>query len=159
MSAIEPYRDRSLRIGDAERTSLSELLRSSVDRGYLTLEEYEKRVGVLMEAKTIGEAEEVLGDLPAYQQIIESQEPKLEPLGTPPWVKWLWFGVSIPIGINVGVWLILEATVGSIYFWPVWVLVPLLVVAGALTVAERTIMRPAEEKKRQERVQRKKYRR
>jgi hypothetical protein len=158
MSAIEPYRDRGMRIGDAERTSLSELLRSSVDRGYLTLEEYEKRVGVLMEAKTVGDADEVLGDLPPYQQIIESQRPRPEPLGTPAWVKWLWFGISIPIGINLGVWLILEATVGSIYFWPVWVLVPLLVVAGALTVAERVIMRPAEEKRREEMMRRKKFR-
>ncbi|HEU5128076.1 MAG TPA: DUF1707 domain-containing protein [Glycomyces sp.] len=157
MSALEPYGDRNLRIGDAERTKLSELLRSSIDKGYLSLEEYEKRVSVLMEAKTLGDAEEVLGDLPPYQAILEAQEP--DPLGTPPWVKWLWFGVSIPIGINLGVWLILLATVGPVYFWPVWVMVPLLVVAGALTVAERTIMRPAEEKRRQERLRRKRYRR
>lgn len=159
MSGLEPYRDRSMRIGDAERNTLSELLRSSVDKGYLTLEEYEKRVGVLMESKTVGEVEQVLGDLPSYQQLLESREPKLEPLGTPQWIKWLWFGISIPIGINIGVWLILAATVGSIYFWPVWVLVPLLVVAGALTVAERAIIRPAEEKRRQERMRRKKFRR
>ncbi|WP_026922793.1 DUF1707 SHOCT-like domain-containing protein [Glycomyces arizonensis] len=157
MSALERYGDRSLRIGDAERTALSELLRSSVDRGYLTLEEYEKRVGVLMEAKTLGDAEEVLDDLPTYQQILDANEP--DSLGTPPWVKWLWFGISIPIGINLGVWLILLGTVGPVYFWPVWVIVPLLVVAGSLTVAERTIMRPAEEKRRRERRQRQRYRR
>ncbi|GAB3646427.1 DUF1707 SHOCT-like domain-containing protein [Glycomyces tarimensis] len=159
MSSLERYGDREMRIGDAERTTLSELLRSSVDRGYLTLEEYEKRVGTLMEAKTVGEAELVLGDLPAYQAILEAQQPEPEPLSTPMWVKWVWFGVSIPIGINLGIWLILEATVGGIYFWPVWVLVPLLVVAGALTIGERTIIRPAEEQKRRERMQRKRYRR
>ena len=159
MSSLERYGDRSMRIGDAERTALSELLRASVDRGYLTLDEYEKRVGTLMEAKTIGDAEEVLSDLPAYQSILEAQQPELEPLGTPAWIKWLWFGISIPIGINLGVWLILAATVGPVYFWPVWVLVPLLVVAGALTIGERAIMRPAQEKERQERLKRKKYRR
>ena len=157
MSGLESYRDRSLRIGDAERTALSELLRTSVDRGYLSLEEYEKRVGVLMESKTLGEAEEVLDDLPPYQALVSSEA--VEPLGTATWVKWLWFGVSIPIGINLGVWLILLATIGPVYFWPVWVLVPLLVVAGALTAAERAIMRPAEERRRQERMRRKKYRR
>ncbi|WP_168801730.1 DUF1707 SHOCT-like domain-containing protein [Glycomyces buryatensis] len=148
MSALIPNGDRHMRIGDVERTALSELLRTSVDRGYLTLEEYEKRVGRILEAKTAGDVEDVLGDLPAYQAILEAEP--LEPLRTPDWVKWVWVGISIPIGINLGVWAILLATIGWVYFWPMWVMVPLLVVAGALTVAERAIIRPALEKKRRE---------
>ncbi|GAB3218849.1 DUF1707 domain-containing protein [Glycomyces halotolerans] len=155
MSSLERYRDRGTRIGDAERGALAELLRSSVDKGYLTLEEYEKRVESVMEAKTLGDAEVVLLDLPAYQAILDAGEPERSP--TPQWIKWLWFGVSIPIGINLGVWLFVMALTGgnTQYFWPIWVVMPLLVVAGALTVAERKIIRPTlDEKRRKQRERR-----
>ncbi|HEX2145317.1 MAG TPA: DUF1707 domain-containing protein [Glycomyces sp.] len=157
MSSLERFGDRELRIGNPERSALTELLRAAVDQGYIDLDEYEKRVDVLLAAKTVGDAEAVLADLPSYQRIIEAQEP--ETLGSPDWIKWLWFGISIPIGINLGVWLILQFTVGGIYFWPVWVVVPLLVVAFCLTGAERAIMRPAEERRRRERLRRKRNQR
>lgn len=153
MSSLERFGDRETRIGNPERNALTEILRSAVDQGYIDLDEYEKRVDVLMAAKTVGEVETVLQDLPAYQKILDAQEP--DKPGQPDWVKWLWFGISIPIGINLGVWLILFFTIGPVYFWPVWVMVPLLVVALCLTGAERMIMRPAEERKRQERLRRK----
>ncbi|MCD0447080.1 DUF1707 domain-containing protein [Glycomyces sp. A-F 0318] len=153
MSSLERFGDRDTRIGNPERTALTDLLRAAVDQGYIDLDEYEKRVDVLMAAKTVGDAEGVLADLPSYQKVLDAQEP--EKLGTPDWVKWLWFGFSIPIGINLGVWLVLFFTIGAVYFWPAWVIVPLVVVATALTFAERKIMRPAEERKRRERLRRK----
>ena len=150
MSALEWHGDRSTRIGDTDRTTLSELLRVSVDRGHLDLEEYEERVETLMAAKTVGDAEKVLFDLPAYQALLDEDEPDRSP--TPAWIKWLWFGVSIPIGINVGVWAFVWAlTDGNTqYFWPVWVVMPLLIVAGAVTLAERSIIRPGLDAKRRE---------
>lgn len=157
MSSLERFGDREMRVGNPERTALTEILRSAVDQGYIDLDEYEKRVDVLLAAKTVGDAEAVLVDLPAYQQILNAQEP--EKSETPDWIKWLWFGVSIPIGINLGVWLILFFTIGAVYFWPVWVAVPLIVVATALTVGERAIIRPAEERRRKERLRRKRNQR
>jgi len=157
MSSLERFGDREMRIGNPERSALTEILRASVDRGYIDLDEYEKRVDVLLAAKTVGDAEVVLSDLPAYQTVIESQEP--EKSGAPDWIKWLWFGISIPIGINLGVWLVLFFTIGAVYFWPAWVMVPLVVVATALTFAEAAIIRPAEEKKRRERLRRKRNQR
>ncbi|MEU6245867.1 DUF1707 domain-containing protein [Glycomyces sp. NPDC047010] len=157
MSSLERYGDRTMRIGNTERGALTEILRAAVDQGYIDLDEYEKRVDVLLAAQTVGDAEVVLADLPAYQRIIDAQEP--EKLGTPDWIKWLWFGFSIPIGINFGVWAVVEAlTEGSVYFWPIWVIVPLAVIGTALTAAERFIMRPAEERKRKERLRRKRNR-
>lgn len=153
MSSLERFGDRDMRVGNPERSALTEILRSAVDQGYIDLDEYEKRVDVLLAAKTVGDAEGVLADLPAYQKILDAHEP--EKLGSPDWVKWLWFGISIPIGINLGVWLILLFTIGAVYFWPAWVVAPLIVVATALTLAERTIIRPAEERKRRERLRRK----
>ncbi|THV31515.1 DUF1707 SHOCT-like domain-containing protein [Glycomyces paridis] len=157
MSSLERYGDRETRIGTPERTALTEILRAAVDQDYIDLDEYEKRVDVLLAAKTVGEAEVVLSDLPAYQKVLEAQEP--EPMGSPDWIKWLWFGISIPIGINLGVWLVLLFTIGAVYFWPAWVIVPLVVVATALTAAERGIMRPAEERRRRERLRRKRNQR
>ncbi len=153
MTSLERFGDRDMRVGNPERSALTEILRSAVDQGYIDLDEYEKRVDVLLAAKTVGDAEGVLADLPAYQKILDANEP--EKLGSPDWVKWLWFGISIPIGINLGVWLILLFTIGAVYFWPAWVVAPLIVVATALTLAERTIIRPAEERKRRERLRRK----
>lgn len=154
MSSLERFGDRNTRIGDAERSALSELLRASVDRGYIDLEEYEKRVATLMDAKTVGDAEEVMLDLPTYQAVLDEGEPERSP--APEWLKWVWFGVSIPIGINVGVWAFVLALTGgnTQYFWPIWVVMPLLVVAGALTVAERRIIRPKMDAKARERRRR-----
>ncbi|MEU6859731.1 DUF1707 domain-containing protein [Glycomyces sp. NPDC046736] len=157
MSSLERYGDRETRIGTPERTAMTEILRAAVDQDYIDLDEYEKRVDVLLAAKTVGEAEVVLADLPSYQRLVEAAEP--DALKAPDWVKWLWFGISIPIGINLGVWLILLATIGFVYFWPVWVMVPLLVVASSLTAAERLIMRPAAERKRREKLRRKRNQR
>jgi hypothetical protein len=154
MSSLEPFRDRNLRIGDAERNALTEILRSSTDSGHISLSEYEKRVDTIMSATTVAEAEIVLMDLPAYHAILDSHDAKGKLGKTPAWIKWLWFGVSIPIGINVGVWAFVYALTGgnAQYFWPVWVVMPLLVVAGAVTIAERSILRPQfEEKRRQNR--------
>lgn len=155
MSSLERFGDREMRVGNPERTALTEILRSAVDKGYIDLDEYEKRVDVLLNAKTVGDAEVVLADLPSYQKLLDAHTPEPEPIRTPDWIKWLWFGISIPIGINLGIWLILFFTVGAVYFWPVWVVVPLVVVAAALTGAERAILRPAEERNRRERLRRK----
>lgn len=159
MSSLERFGgDRELRVGNAERASLTEILRSAVDQGYIDLEEYEKRVDILMAAKTVGETEIVLSDLPSYQRVLQAQADAYVPdkLHTPEWIKWLWAGVSIPIGIVTGVWAFVFFLTGSPqYFWPLWVVIPLSVVASVLTVAERTIIRPAEERKRRDRLRRK----
>jgi hypothetical protein len=159
MSSLERFGgDREMRIGSPERTALTEILRSSVDQDYIDLEEYEKRVDILMAAKTFGEAEAILRDLPAYQRMLQAQEDAFVPekLRTPEWVKWLWAGISIPIGIVSGVWAFVFFLSGSHqYYWPLWVAIPLGVVATVLTFAERTIMRPAEERKRRDRMRRK----
>ncbi|MEV3935107.1 DUF1707 domain-containing protein [Glycomyces sp. NPDC049804] len=158
MSSLERFGgDREMRIGNAERASLTEILRSAVDQGYIDLDEYEKRVDTLMAAKTVGETEVVLADLPAYQRVLQAQADAFAPdkQGTPEWIKWLWAGVSIPIGIVTGVWAFVYFLSGSHqYFWPVWVAIPLGVVATVLTIAERTIIRPGEERKRRERLRR-----
>jgi hypothetical protein len=157
MSSLERFGDREMRIGSPERTALSEILRGSVDQDYIDLEEYEKRVDVLMAAKTWGEAEVVLRDLPAYQRVLKAQEDAFVPekQRTPEWVKWLWAGITIPIGIVTGIWAFVYFLSGSHqYLWPIWVVIPLGVVATVLTVAERFIMRPAEERRRKERMRR-----
>lgn len=154
MSSLERFGgDSEMRIGNAERDALADLLRTSVDQGFLDLDEYEKRVDVVMAAKTVGAAAPALVDLPAYHKILDADEH--EKLGTPEWVKWMWVGFSIPIGICVSIWLIIFLLADATYPWPLWVAAPFFGVGIPLTVAERFILRPAAKRKRREALRRK----
>jgi hypothetical protein len=153
MSSLERFGDREMRIGNNERGALTDLLRSATDQGYLDLEEYEKRVDVVMSAKTAGDATVAVADLPAFQKIIEAQEPVK--VGTPDWIKWMWVGFGIPIGICVAIWLVIYLTTDVDYFWPMWVIAPLVGVGVPLTLGERFIQRPARERHRKEELRRK----
>ncbi|MEH0843186.1 DUF1707 domain-containing protein [Micromonospora sp. CPCC 205711] len=57
-------RDR-MRAGDADRQAVAEQLRVAVDEGRLDLHEYDERLRLAYEAKTYGELDAVVGDLPA----------------------------------------------------------------------------------------------
>jgi len=154
MSSLERFGgDREMRIGNAERDALADLLRTSVDQGYLELDEYEKRVDVVMAAKTVGDALPVLVDLPVYRTIVETEPPVKR--GVPDWIKWMWFGFSIPITICLSIWLVIFFFTGHTYPWPIWVAAPFIGVGIPMTLAERFIMRPAEERKRREQLRRK----
>lgn len=155
MSSLERFGDRQMRIGNTERSTLTDLLRSATDQGYLDLEEYEKRVDVVMQAKTVGEASVAVADLPAYHAILDAQEP--EKTGTPDWIKWMWVGFGIPIGICVAIWLVAFVSTGgeANYFWPAWVIAPFVGIGLPLSWAERFIIRPRQrERLRRKRMER-----
>jgi hypothetical protein len=53
------------RVGNAQRTTVLDLLSSAVEHGYLDLDEYEARVARVTEGKTISALYEQVADLPA----------------------------------------------------------------------------------------------
>jgi hypothetical protein len=53
------------RVGNQQRTQVLELLSAALEQGYLTLEEYEQRMAVVTEAKTMSVLQSQVGDLPA----------------------------------------------------------------------------------------------
>ncbi len=64
-AAIQPVRDPALlRVSDAEREHVVGVLQKAVGRGMLTLDEFTQRSDVALAAKTRGELNQVLLDLP-----------------------------------------------------------------------------------------------
>src|SRR4051794_13930264 len=59
-----PARPPAVRISDAERNVMVERLRTYCGAGLLTLDEFSDRVGLVFEAKTSTELEQVIADLP-----------------------------------------------------------------------------------------------
>ncbi|MBY6349480.1 DUF1707 SHOCT-like domain-containing protein [Rhodococcoides corynebacterioides] len=67
--------DRDLRVSDAERNHVGELLQRAVGQGMLSLGEYTERMDTALAAKTRGELNAVLVDLPGIR-ITESTAPE-----------------------------------------------------------------------------------
>ena len=59
---------QDVRVADADRQRVAELLRRHTADGRLTLDEFAERVGVALAARTSGELDAVLADLPAAPQ-------------------------------------------------------------------------------------------
>ena len=57
-------RDRSVRVGDKERDAIGEILRKRHVEGRLDYDELQARLERAMAAKTYGELDELIADLP-----------------------------------------------------------------------------------------------
>ncbi len=75
-----PRDETALRVADADRDRTVTLLREHVVAGRLTLDEFSDRVGVALQARTRGELEGALADLPALPALTASLP---EPAGRP----------------------------------------------------------------------------
>src|SRR5687767_7598026 len=69
------------RVGDADRNRTTELLKEAHAAGYLTLEETDERLGVALAARTRGELDRLVADLPPEWRA--SQERGQRPVGPP----------------------------------------------------------------------------
>ena len=65
MSGVTTPEDHQLRASDAERQAIADRLNAAVGEGRLTLEEFSDRVGSAYAARTHGELERLVTDLPA----------------------------------------------------------------------------------------------
>jgi hypothetical protein len=69
------------RVGDADRNRTADLLKEAHAAGYLTLEETEERLGTALAARTRGELDRLVADLPPEWRT--SQERDQRPAGPP----------------------------------------------------------------------------
>jgi hypothetical protein len=69
------------RVGDADRNHTADLLKEAHAAGYLTLEEVDERLGTALAARTRGELDRLLADLPPEWRA--SQERRRRPAGPP----------------------------------------------------------------------------
>lgn len=65
--APKPFAEADLRASDADRDRIAEILREAVAEGRLTPEEHSERIDTTYRAKTLGELEPLVRDLPAHQ--------------------------------------------------------------------------------------------
>lgn len=112
------------RVGDADRNRTADLLKEAHAAGYLTLEEVDERLGTALAARTRGELDRLVADLPPEWRA--SQERGQRSAGPPPRsaalpaeVLWL-----VPLVVVVtGVVVLAVLTRGFLFFpWPLlWI--------------------------------------
>jgi hypothetical protein len=120
-----------MRAADSDRQAVADKLKKAMDEGRLDLAEYDERLQKAYAAKTYGDLEGLLDDLPASPQ---SPAPAAQPAPLPmvasrggQMIKaWLGGFGGIFVVCTV-IWLI--SSMGSGHFgnfWPVWLLIPMV---------------------------------
>jgi hypothetical protein len=113
------------RVGDADRNRAADLLKEAHAAGYLTLEEVDERLGTALAARTRGELDRLVADLPPEWRAGQErgQRPARPPArqrpALPPEATWL-----VPLLVVAGVLVVLAVvTRGYFFLWPLlWIL-------------------------------------
>jgi hypothetical protein len=130
-----------MRAGDSDRDRVAERLRLALDEGRLNLHEYDERLQQAYLARTFGELDTLLADLPVAAGPVVPASPAAParaagwrsvagPDGTYPgagrrWLIQLWDPWLGAVGTCVGIWVVLSLLAGHVnYFWPGWVAGP-----------------------------------
>jgi hypothetical protein len=125
----DSHDDPNLRASDADREQLAELLRKHHVEGRLDSEEMQQRIDACYRAKTVGQLEALLHDLP------RRQTPDQAPQRQPHWGDWFPFGLGFARRRMLRLWPILIALIalsivtGHHFFWlaiPLFFLAPRL---------------------------------
>lgn len=123
-----------MRAGDADRKVVADQLKAALDEGRLDLSEYDERIQRAYGAKTFGDLNGLLDDLPGTVPVARSQiQPATAPAAPVPQgvtggqvARWVgpYGGVFV---VCVLIWGITSVAAGQLaYFWPVWLLIPLV---------------------------------
>ena len=127
-----------MRAGDGDRQQVVDRLKTALDEGRLDLHEYDERIQRAYAAKTYGDLDGLLGDLPGTAPRQRSQiEPQWAAEPVRPAEPGQQCGSAAkggrsPVSGMFGVFLICTlvwaissvASGGLVYFWPVWLLIP-----------------------------------
>ncbi|UQU64152.1 DUF1707 domain-containing protein [Couchioplanes caeruleus] len=134
--------EEQMRAGDAERQAVADRLKAALDEGRLELHEYDERLQRAYAAKTYGDLDALTTDLPGtvpaqHAQMVPQPPQAAEETGAgagpeagemrrpggPPWLA-SYGGVVL---VCVIVWALSSMASGQwIYFWPGWMLIPLV---------------------------------
>ncbi|MEU7999532.1 DUF1707 domain-containing protein [Micromonospora sp. NPDC049060] len=156
-----------MRAADADRQAVAERLRVAVDEGRLDLHEYDERLQRAYAARTYGELDVLVVDLPAQAAPAASElATRLETVPSPAegvrspatssvtarWLAEVWLPYLRVVAITVTVWAVTSAlSTDLLYFWPVWVAGPwgaVLVVRTVAGLAGGEPRRQAEQRER-----------
>lgn len=168
-------RREDLRAADVDRQFVAERLKGALDEGRLDLHEYDERLQSVYAAKTYGDLDKVLADLPGFTPVAQSQLVPSEPAtdnryptdvarqelagkplrSMPKWLIGVWSAWLVAVSVNVVIWLLVSLSSGGefVYFWPMWVAGPWGAVLLATTLTgimsgdpEKHLERKAEER-------------
>lgn len=124
-----------MRAGDGDRKQVADQLKSALDEGRLDLNEYDERVQRAYSAKTYGDLDGLLDDLPGTVPVQHSQiQPVPSPLAPVAGAEaakvdnrqWMG-GYAGVVVVCTLIWLFtMVASRHWIYPWPVWMLIPLV---------------------------------
>jgi hypothetical protein len=127
-----------MRAGDGDRQAVADKLKLALDEGRLDLGEYDERLQRTYAAKTYGDLQGLLDDLPGTavaSQNRTSADPVLPAAAPPPattsrsgqLVKAWLGGFGGVFVVSMAIWLITSISTGHmLYFWPVWLLIPMV---------------------------------
>jgi Domain of unknown function (DUF1707) len=107
------------RVGDADRNRTADLLKEAHAAGYLSLEEVDERLGTALAARTRGELDRLVADLPpewraSQQPAPPAARPPRQRPAFPPEAVWL-----VPLLVVVaGVLTLAVLTRGLFFPWP-----------------------------------------
>ena len=124
-----------MRAGDGDRQQVADRLKTALDEGRLNLDEYDERLQRAYAARTYGDLDGLLDDLPGTAPRQRSQveplhaaepmrpgDPAGRPGGKP--VSGM-FGIFV---ICTLIWAVSSFATGTlVYFWPVWLLIPVAI--------------------------------
>ena len=151
---MEDARLPSVRAADADRERVLEVVRQAHAEGRLTTTEFYDRLEGVYQAKTFGELDELVVDLPAGTAVAPLAVPspqraavaRPDPAGLlaqmPTQLRAVWITWATVVSINVLIWLIVSVTAFAdndqmAYFWPIWVAGPWGVVNAGITLSWR----------------------
>lgn len=138
-----------LRAADVDRAFVADLLKKAVDEGRLSLNEYDERLRRTYDARTYGDLDQIIVDLPRPSRrtalspaasavpvspVSPGASGRKESTGlAKAWSVW-----ALVVGINVLVWMFVSLVSADwIYPWPLWVAGPWGVVLLVSTIMSR----------------------
>jgi hypothetical protein len=131
-------RREDLRAADVDRQFVAERLKAALDEGRLSLGEYDDRLKDTYAARTYGDLDGILKDLPGFHPLSDSQVQPREPAmddpderraardgRNPKWLVGVWSAWLVAVSVNVVIWALVSISNGDpVYFWPMWVAGP-----------------------------------
>jgi hypothetical protein len=142
-------RREDLRAADVDRQFVADRLKAALDEGRLSLYEYDDRLRETYAARTYGDLDRLLADLPGAQraQLVlpssaspESRKPATASelparRGFPRWIFAAWSGwLTVTLIVNA-IWFATAVSGGGSDYWPIWVMLPwgAVLLAGTVT--------------------------
>ena len=142
-----PEQVEALRAADADRHKIADQLKAALDEGRLSLGEYDERVRDAYAARTYADLLVIVADLPkpglnaAEVNARRAAKIKRDARRMPVALSVLWTIWGALTAVNFVVWILVAATTaGSLYPWPIWLLVPGAAL-GAVTIGVQGIRR------------------